>query len=77
MLMIAVQSSTIARVGYDSATKDLAIDFVNGNRYTYHDVPIETWSALMKAPSPGRYFGEQIRDAYSFTRGAAPSAEAD
>lgn len=69
MLMIAVQSSTIARVGYNSGTSDLVIEFIDGGRYTYHEVPQTIWSQLMKAPSPGRFFGDQIRDVYSFSRG--------
>ncbi len=69
MLMVAVQSTMIAKVGYDSTTNDLAIEFVNGDRYTYHEVPQTLWSQLMKSESPGRYFGEHIRDAFSFSRG--------
>ena len=69
MLMISVVSSTIARVGYDSGVHDLVIEFNNGKKYTYHDVPQTIWSQLMKASSPGSFFAENIRDRYSFTRG--------
>jgi hypothetical protein len=68
MKRIAIISKVLKSVGYDEATGTLEVEFKNGGLYEYIDVPSETYSQLMLAPSKGTYFGENIRDAYRFKR---------
>jgi hypothetical protein len=68
MIMVSVSSSMISRVGYDSETAQLTIDFASGDRYTYFGVPPAAWSQLMKSKSPGAFFSDNIRERYSFSR---------
>lgn len=68
MKRIAIISKVLKSVGYDEATGTLEVEFKNGGLYEYVDVPPEEYLALMSAPSKGTYFGERIRDRYSFTR---------
>ena len=56
-----IQSSVIARIAYDEATRVLDIWFRDSGRYCYFDVPREVYEGLRSAPSAGRYFAEQIR----------------
>ena len=70
MERVAVQSSEIAIVGYDSKTKRLEIAFRNGGVYEYSGVPVEVHRNLLKATSHGAYFNENIKDRYSCSKRA-------
>ncbi|WP_090481787.1 KTSC domain-containing protein [Nakamurella panacisegetis] len=61
-----VVSTTVASVGYDDRTAVLQIEFVQGQVYEYFMVPASVFHGLMKAASPGRFFGEFIRDKFRF-----------
>lgn len=63
-----VDSSTITAVGYDRDTAVLEIEFTSGDVYEYFLVPLSVYQALVSAPSPGRYFGDHLRDKYRFRR---------
>jgi hypothetical protein len=67
--MPALRSSNLASADYSAETQALVITFKSGGRYTYSDVPETVYEGLLSAPSPGRYFAEAIRDAFSFVKG--------
>jgi len=60
-----VESSQIAAVGYDTATRTLAIQFKSkkgvGNVYHYDNVPADVHQAFVAAESKGRFFGAHIK----------------
>lgn len=63
-----VKSSLIHSMGYDAASKTLAIRFQNSALvYHYADVPAETADALIKAESIGKVFGSLVRGKYRHT----------
>jgi hypothetical protein len=59
-----VDSSVVASVGYETASKTLEIEFATGRVYRYFLVPRRVHEELMGAPSLGRYFNEHVRDSY-------------
>ncbi len=61
-------SSVIRYYRYDPAKQRLELVFQSGRRYSYHDVPAETFLALRVAASKGRYFNALIRDRFRHTR---------
>ena len=61
MLVVAVESSTIASVGYDLAQELLQLEFCSRTIYHYFGVPATVHAALLDAPSKGRYFNRTIR----------------
>ena len=61
-----VESSALARVGYDRDV--LEVEFVNGSVYQYVGVPVWFYEALMTAQSRGRFFNEHIRNRYQYIR---------
>lgn len=65
---VAVNSSNLASVGYDSASRTLEIEFLNGGSYQYFDVPAHVHQGLLQAPSHGSYFHAHIRDVYQYTK---------
>jgi len=63
MLLIPVNSSAIAAVGYDGYT--LAVVFTSSDRvYEHHSVPPWVYAALMTATSIGAYHSRNIRERY-------------
>jgi hypothetical protein len=63
-----VESSSLASVGYDAATRILEVEFRKGRIYRYHEVGAGIFARLMNAESKGRFMNAHIRNAYRFTR---------
>lgn len=64
-----VSSSNLKAVGYDSATKTLEIEFLNGGLYQYSGVHESVYQALMSASSHGQYFDSHIKKGgYSYRK---------
>lgn len=63
-----VESSSIAAIGYEATTRTLEIAFTNGHVYQYFGVPTSVHQALMLSESKGKFFNDNIRDAYEFKR---------
>jgi hypothetical protein len=65
-------SSVIRAFWYHPAQRRLDVLFVNGRRYSYHDVPLAIAEALRQAPSKGAYFNARVRDRFRFSRETEP-----
>ncbi len=63
-----VSSSSIVSIGYDESAQTLEVEFHNGSTYQYYNVPQGIYDALMGAPSTGKFFSSQIRNAYPYSR---------
>lgn len=66
MVMIPVDSSNLASVGYENGT--LHIRFHRGGLYAYYNVPESIYNGLMMADSHGKYFHAYIRGRYGDTK---------
>ena len=60
--------SNIQETGYNFERNNVLIKFINGNIYTYKDVPIEVYEELKKAPSMGSYIHQNFKGVYNYTR---------
>jgi hypothetical protein len=64
-----VESSNVRAVGYDPATKQLAVAFhSNPKPYRYVKVPKVKHTRLMKAKSKGKFINKFIKPAHDFIR---------
>ncbi|RLV55704.1 KTSC domain-containing protein [Aeromicrobium phragmitis] len=63
-----VSSSSLRSVGYDDTTHTLEVEFHKGAIYRFDAVPREVHDELVSAESIGRYFNENVRDAYPYRR---------
>lgn len=61
-----VTSSLIESVAYENGI--LTVYFNNGSIYVYVNVPENIVNDLLNAESKGRYFLNNIRDRYTYTR---------
>lgn len=68
MERIPVSSSSIASVGYDSATRVMEIEFTGGAVYQYFDVPSEEYDSFLASDSKGKFFNSQIKGRYQYTQ---------
>ena len=59
---IAVDSTTLAWVGYSPDKCLLELGFHTGKAYGYFDVPLRTYQELLHAHSKGQYFNLHIRN---------------
>ncbi len=61
--MTPVQSNQVAAVGYDAASKTLALTFARGPGQIYHypGVAQKTYDDMMAAESKGAFFGQHIK----------------
>lgn len=77
--LVPVVSNQVAAIGYDEATKTLAVQFTRGAAAFYHypNVSKETHEAFMKAESIGKYFGANIQSLPFDKYPAEPKPEAE
>lgn len=76
--LIPVQSGQIAAIGYDEATKTLAVKFNRGTAtYHYADVPAEVNAAFMASDSKGKFFQGTIKPQYEHKLIPANDGEAN
>ena len=59
---LAVDSTTLAWVGYAPDQGVLELGFHTGKVYAYFEVPLRTYQELLRAESKGRYFNLNIRN---------------
>lgn len=59
-------SSAITRATYDSDSAVLDIWYKDGDRYSYFDVPIGVYEALVAADSAGEFVNREIKPSYRF-----------
>lgn len=63
MRMTPVQSSNIAAVDHDPITLKLRVQFRNGSRYEYANVPVAKFDQMIKSDSIGSAFHKLIKSA--------------
>jgi hypothetical protein len=68
LVVVAVESSTIASVGYDLTLGLLQLEFCSRAIYHYFGVPGGVHEALLEAPSKGSYFNRAIRGRFPYRR---------
>jgi hypothetical protein len=54
----ALSSQILVAAVYDSTQEQLQLEFCDGSRYTYSEVPSGLFRGLLAAPSKGRFFNQ-------------------
>lgn len=68
MNWIVVDSSTISRMAYDEPRKALAVEFKNGSRYEYYDLPPHVFQQMNGSASKGQFLSSNIKGRYRYAR---------
>ncbi|MBB6522282.1 KTSC domain-containing protein [Pseudoteredinibacter isoporae] len=62
---VYVRSSAIRKVGYESASQRMYIDFNDSDPYyEFYGVPESVFKEFVNADSVGRYYHDYIKDQY-------------
>ena len=68
MLRMAVESTNVASIGYDTASQTLEVEFHDGRVYQYFDVPESLHEEFLRAPSKGRFLQAEIKGHFRYAR---------
>lgn len=62
------ESSNIAGFCYDESAEILTVEFNNGTKYDYFDVPEHIGNGMKDAESRGGYLNKEIKGKYRYAR---------
>jgi hypothetical protein len=63
-----IKSSNIKKTEYDTETKKLVVEFNNGLKYEYDDVPHQIYTKFRMSESQGKFFTTEISKAYKYKK---------
>ena len=59
-----IQSSNVKKTEYDTETKIMLVEFNNGLKYEYSDVPHQVYTQFRMSESQGKFFSSKIVKTY-------------
>ena len=63
-----IKSSNIKKTEYDTETKKLIVEFNNGSKYIYSEVPHQIYTKFRMSPSQGKFFSTDIAKKYKYQK---------
>ena len=63
-----IKSSNIKSSEYDTESKKLVVEFNNGFKYEYDDVPHQTYTRFRLSESQGKFFTTDIAKKYKYKK---------
>jgi hypothetical protein len=63
-----VDSSNLSKTEYDTETSKLVVEFKNGAKYEYDEVPHKIYTQFRMAESQGKYFNLNISKTYKYKK---------
>ena len=63
-----IKSSNIKKSEYDTETKKMVVEFNNGFKYEYENVPHQVYTKFRAAESQGKFFVSEISKAYKYKK---------
>ena len=63
-----IKSSNIKGSTYDTESKKLVVEFNNGFKYEYDDVPHQIYTKFRMAESQGKYFTSDIAKKFKYKK---------
>lgn len=65
VIMVHVSSSNVDSIGYDDHTSTLFVQFIDGSKYAYSNVPKYVYEDLLSSSSVGSYLHVYVKNQYS------------
>ena len=63
-----IKSSNIKKTEYDTETKKLVVEFNNGFKYEYEDVPHQAYTKVRMSESQGKFFTTDISKTFKYKK---------
>ena len=63
-----INSSNLVKSEYDVESKQMIVEFKNGQRYEYEEVPHKVYAEFRQSESQGKYFNSKISKTYKYKK---------
>ena len=63
-----IQSSNLKKTEYDTETKKMLVEFNNGTKYEYSEVPHQLYTQFRISESQGKFFSAKISKIYKYRK---------
>ena len=63
-----IVSSNLKKTEYDTETKKLVVEFNNGLKYEYDEVPHQLYTQFRMSESQGKFFNSKISKIYKYKK---------
>lgn len=63
-----IESSNLVRTEYDTETKKLVVEFKNGMKYEYDEVPHQLYTQFRSSDSQGKFFSTKISKTFKYKK---------
>ena len=63
-----LQSSNLVRTEYDTSDSSLIVEFKNGTKFSYENVPHKIYAQFRLAESQGNFFNTKIAKVFKFKK---------
>lgn len=63
-----IKSSNIKKTEYDTETKKLVVEFNNGFKYEYENVPHQLYTKFRMSESQGKFFTTDISNTFKYKK---------
>ena len=67
-ILCEIESSNLKSTEYDTESKKLVVEFKNGMKYEYDDVPHNIYAQFRLSESQGKFFNTQISKSYKYKK---------
>lgn len=67
-ILVEMESSNLRSAEYSTDSKELIMEFKNGVKYQYADVPWEIFTKLRMSESQGKFFNKEIARTYEYKK---------
>lgn len=63
-----VKSSNLKKTEYDTETKKMIVEFLNGSKYEYEEVPHQHYTRFRVSESQGKFFSTEIAKKFKYKK---------
>lgn len=63
-----ISSSNLKKTEYDTESKNLVVEFNNGTKYEYSEVPHQIYTQFRMSESQGKFFSTKIAKTYKYKK---------
>jgi hypothetical protein len=63
-----LQSSNLVRTEYDTSDSSLIVEFKNGTKYSYENIPHKIYAQFRLAESQGNFFNTKIAKVFKYKK---------
>jgi hypothetical protein len=67
-IICEIDSTNLVKTEYDTETSKLVVEFKNGSRYEYDEVPHKIYTQLRMSESQGKFFNTNISKTYKYKK---------